>query len=166
MGFSDNLKLIIKNRNLKQAELCRMTGIQTSLMSDYLGGKKSPTIGNAVIIADALSISLDTLVGKETSSTPEKQQREERDLSPIQQKLISEIEQMDEADLVAVISFMSSLEEYKKSFVKPAEKHSEETKVFRAARSETNAQPEILNKQKDILLRLKSAPKVTSDEDL
>ena len=51
---------------MKQADLCRMTGIQTSLMSDYLGGKKSPTIGNAILIADALNISLDTLVGKNT----------------------------------------------------------------------------------------------------
>lgn len=74
MGFNDNLKLLLKNRNLKQADLCRMTGIQTSLMSDYLGGKKSPTIGNAILIADALNISLDTLVGKSTYSSPEEQQ--------------------------------------------------------------------------------------------
>lgn len=74
MGFNDNLKLLLKDRNLKQADLCRMTGIQTSLMSDYLGGKKSPTIGNAILIADALNISLDTLVGKDTYSTPGEQQ--------------------------------------------------------------------------------------------
>ena len=66
MGFHENLKLLLNGLNLKQADLCRMTGIQTSLMSDYLGGKKSPTIGNAILIADALHISLDTLVGKKT----------------------------------------------------------------------------------------------------
>ena len=66
MGFNDNLKQLLKDRQMKQADLCRMTGIQTSLMSDYLGGKKSPTIGNAILIADALNISLDTLVGKNT----------------------------------------------------------------------------------------------------
>ena len=64
MSFNDNLKLLLKDRNLKQADLCRMTGIQTSLMSDYLAGKKSPTIKNAIFIADALNISLDTLVSK------------------------------------------------------------------------------------------------------
>lgn len=74
MGFKDNLKLLLKDRNLKQADLCRMTGIQTSLMSDYLGGKKSPTIGNAILIADALNISLDILVGKGTYSSHEEQQ--------------------------------------------------------------------------------------------
>lgn len=74
MSFNDNLKLLLKDKNLKQADLCRMTGIQTSLMSDYLGGKKNPTIGNAILIADALNISLDTLVGKDKYSSPQKQQ--------------------------------------------------------------------------------------------
>ena len=64
MGFKENLKLLLFNKNLKQADLCRMTGIQSSLMSEYMSGKKSPTIGNAVLIADALDISLDTLVGR------------------------------------------------------------------------------------------------------
>ena len=39
-------------------------GIQTSLMSEYINGRKSPTIGNAILIADALNISLDDLVGR------------------------------------------------------------------------------------------------------
>lgn len=65
MGFHKNIKILLQERNLKQADLCRMTGIQTSLMSDYFGGKKSPTIKNAVLIADALRVSLDMLVGKE-----------------------------------------------------------------------------------------------------
>lgn len=64
MGFNEQLKLLLINKNLKQADLCRMTGIQTSLMSEYISGKKSPTIGNAVLIADALNVSLDTLVGR------------------------------------------------------------------------------------------------------
>lgn len=68
MGFQENLRQLLNDVQLKQADLCRMTGIQTSLMSDYLGGKKSPTIGNAILIADALHISLDTLVGKEPVS--------------------------------------------------------------------------------------------------
>lgn len=71
MKFKENLKQILNNRKLKQAELCRMTGIQTSLMSEYLSGKKSPTIGNALLIADALNISLDTLVGKDEYSYTE-----------------------------------------------------------------------------------------------
>lgn len=62
--FSQNLKSLLIERHLRQADLCRMTGIQTSLMSEYISGKKSPTIGNAILMADALDISLDTLVGR------------------------------------------------------------------------------------------------------
>lgn len=65
MSFSENLKILLKKQNLKQADLCRLTGIQTSLMSEYVKGKKSPTIKNAIAIADAFHISLDTLVSNE-----------------------------------------------------------------------------------------------------
>ena len=42
MGFNENLKLLLLEKNMKQADLCRMTGIQTSLMSEYINGRKSP----------------------------------------------------------------------------------------------------------------------------
>lgn len=64
MGFNENLRLLLLERKLKQADLCRMTNIKSSLMSEYFNGKKSPAIGNAILIADALDISLDTLVGR------------------------------------------------------------------------------------------------------
>lgn len=75
MGFNENLIFLLKEQALKQADLCRMTGIQTSLMSDYIGGKKSPTIGNAILIADALGISLDALVEKRTGQPADVQKR-------------------------------------------------------------------------------------------
>ena len=65
MNFNEILKSILCEQNLRQSDLCRMTGIQSSLMSDYMKGKKSPTIGNAISIATALNVSLDTLVGKQ-----------------------------------------------------------------------------------------------------
>lgn len=68
MGFNENLKLLLLEKNIKQADLCRMTGIQTSLMSEYINGRKSPTIGNAILIADALNISLDDLVGRKRNT--------------------------------------------------------------------------------------------------
>lgn len=67
MGFRENIKLLLESNGLKQADLCRITGIQTSLMSEYLAGKKSPTIRNAILISDALNVTLDALVGKEAA---------------------------------------------------------------------------------------------------
>lgn len=64
MGFNENLKLLLLEKSMKQADLCRMTGIQTSLMSEYINGRKSPTTGNAILIADVLNISLDNLAGR------------------------------------------------------------------------------------------------------
>ena len=68
LNFSENLKILLDKQNLKQADLCRLTGIQTSLMSEYVKGKKSPTIKNAIAIADAFRISLDTLVSNQALS--------------------------------------------------------------------------------------------------
>ena len=65
MGFNENLRLLLIQKEMKQADLCRLAHIQTSLMSEYINGKKSPTIGNAIQMADALDISLDTLAGRE-----------------------------------------------------------------------------------------------------
>lgn len=69
MEFNESLKRLLIEKNMKQADLCRLAHIQTSLMSEYINGKKSPTIGNAIQIADALDISLDVLAGKNGSAT-------------------------------------------------------------------------------------------------
>ena len=65
MEFNESLKRLLIEKNMKQADLCRLAHIQTYLMSEYINGKKSPTIGNAIQMADALDISLDTLAGRE-----------------------------------------------------------------------------------------------------
>ena len=64
MDFKAIIKVLMKARGLKQADLCRMTKIPSSLMSDYVGGKKSPALNNALAIADALGVSLDELTGR------------------------------------------------------------------------------------------------------
>lgn len=53
MEFNESLKRLLIEKNMKQADLCRLAHIQTSLMSEYINGKKSPTIGNAIQMADA-----------------------------------------------------------------------------------------------------------------
>lgn len=41
VNFTTNLKKILQERNMRQAELCRITRIPSSLMSDYMQGKKA-----------------------------------------------------------------------------------------------------------------------------
>ena len=64
MDFNAIIKMLMKARGLKQADLCRMTQIPSSLMSEYVSGKKSPALNNALSIADALGVSLDELTGR------------------------------------------------------------------------------------------------------
>lgn len=64
MNFNSVIQMLMKERGLRQADLCRMTQIPSSLMSDYVSGKKSPALNNAMAIADALSVSLDELTGR------------------------------------------------------------------------------------------------------
>jgi transcriptional regulator with XRE-family HTH domain len=71
MEFKEILRIIMAEKDLTQADLCRMTNIPTSLMSNYIKGSKSPALSNAKLIADALSISLDVLSGKDTKNQPQ-----------------------------------------------------------------------------------------------
>lgn len=65
MEFCDSLKRILREQGLKQADLCRMSGVPTSAMSNYVSGNKVPNLTTAILIADALAISLDELAGRE-----------------------------------------------------------------------------------------------------
>jgi transcriptional regulator with XRE-family HTH domain len=62
MNFAENLKAILKDRNLKQVDLCRDTGISTSIMSEYINGNKEPGLSNLSAIANALNLGIDELL--------------------------------------------------------------------------------------------------------
>ena len=70
MKLSESLSRIFFERDLTQADLCRMSGVTTSMMSDYVSGKKEPTLPKAIAMADALGISLDELAGRSVSQVP------------------------------------------------------------------------------------------------
>lgn len=69
MTLDKTLPVLLAQRKMKQSDLARMTGISTGLISDYIGGRKVPSISKAVLMADAFGISLDALVGREPQGT-------------------------------------------------------------------------------------------------
>lgn len=80
-----------------------MSGIDTSLMSNYVSGKKTPTLTNAVAMADALQISLDELAGREAPKRV------------IEQRLLSDFRELsDEGQEVAVNTVYGLRSVYKK----------------------------------------------------
>ena len=73
MTFKTQLRELLIERGLKQADLCHMTNIPSSQISNYITGKTSPSLDNAKIIAEKLNVTLDELVGRkvETKTTAE-----------------------------------------------------------------------------------------------
>lgn len=103
MEFREALQQILKCRGIKQADLCRMSGVDSSLMSNYVSGKKTPTLTNAIAMADALQISLDELAGREAPKRV------------IEQRLLSDFRELsDEGQEVAVNTVYGLRSVYKK----------------------------------------------------
>lgn len=67
--FAERLNLIIKERNIRQIELCQKTGIGKSAMSQYLGGAFEPKQQNLYALAKALEVSEAWLMGYDVPKT-------------------------------------------------------------------------------------------------
>lgn len=63
MDVKTKLSELLEEKGMKQADLSRITGIPTSLISNYLKGVKSPSLSNAVVLASALNVTVDDLAG-------------------------------------------------------------------------------------------------------
>lgn len=61
----ETIKEILKKVGKTQVDLCEMTGIKPAAMSKYLSGEKMPRTEILMKIADALDVSLYTLLGKD-----------------------------------------------------------------------------------------------------
>ncbi|MCR5299659.1 MAG: helix-turn-helix domain-containing protein [Erysipelotrichaceae bacterium] len=61
----ETIKGVLKKAGISQADLCDMTGIKPAAMSKYLSGEKYPRTEILMKIADALNVSLYTLLGKD-----------------------------------------------------------------------------------------------------
>ena len=53
MTLLAGLQGILDSRNMKPADLCRLCGLSTGVMSNYMNGKRVPSIANAITIANA-----------------------------------------------------------------------------------------------------------------
>lgn len=66
-AFAVILRSILKQNNLKQNDLARLTGINKSSISEYLSGNYQPKYKNIVKIAEALHISPDIFLKEDYS---------------------------------------------------------------------------------------------------
>lgn len=68
MEFNERIRMIMNVKGLTQKELSQKANITETSMSKYLSGERTPRIDVIVNVANALDISVDSLLGgKETT---------------------------------------------------------------------------------------------------
>src|SRR5271154_6470907 len=65
-SFPDLLRKTRENKGLSQSELAHKAGFQPSAISHFESGRRAPSFDNLRRLADALSVTVDYLLGRET----------------------------------------------------------------------------------------------------
>ena len=112
MNLPDRIRLIISENDLKQKEFARSINVTESYISKLLRGESGLSKSTANLIEERYGYSVNWIFDGIEPKMSKKSKM--KDLNPMQRKLISEIEKMDERDLVAVRAFIYSLGEYKR----------------------------------------------------
>lgn len=69
--MNDFLVKILQERGISRYRLSKMTGIPQFTIAEWVKNNKTPSADRLAIVADALDVSLDCLIGKtEKSATP------------------------------------------------------------------------------------------------
>jgi transcriptional regulator with XRE-family HTH domain len=66
--FGHNLNLILREKNISQSALAKLTLIKPQNLNKYLSGKRSPTLNTAIKIARILDIDINRLTGQTATS--------------------------------------------------------------------------------------------------
>lgn len=67
--FEDRLRKTRLDRGLSQTDLAKQAGFQPSAISHFETGSRSPSFDNLRRLADALGVSIDYLLGRQSQST-------------------------------------------------------------------------------------------------
>ena len=72
MTFGERLQAALDAQGINRAELCRRTGLKSANLVPYMkpGSDRSPKLSTAILIADALGVSLDYLAGRASPPPP------------------------------------------------------------------------------------------------
>jgi transcriptional regulator with XRE-family HTH domain len=64
VSFGEILRETRQRKNLSQSELAEKTGLQASAISHFESGRRMPSFENMIRLADALTVTLDFLMGR------------------------------------------------------------------------------------------------------
>lgn len=68
--FAERFKLARKEKGLTQKKIAEITGLSVNTLTNYAKGE-IPTLGNLIILADTLKVSIDYLLGRPVSTPKE-----------------------------------------------------------------------------------------------
>src|SRR5438445_13452744 len=101
-SFGEKLRKIREDKGLSQAELANKAGFQPSAISHFESDRRSPSFDNLKKLADALSVTIDYLLGRETVPAS---------AGPVAEKLFRNFGQMSAEDQDDLAKFAALLAE-------------------------------------------------------
>ena len=99
-SFGEHLRKEREAKGLSQIELAEKAGLQPSAISHFELGRRSPSFDNLRRLADALNVTIDYLVGRQT---------EPQTAGPAAEQLFRDFEKMSAQDQETVSSFARML---------------------------------------------------------
>jgi transcriptional regulator with XRE-family HTH domain len=113
MALSDRMRIIINESGLKQKEFAKSINVTDSYISKLIRDESGMSHRTAMVIEQLYGYSKDWIM---TGQEPKMPAGRSRSLTVLQRKIIMDVEQMDEAELRAVLAFIETL---KKSAIQP-----------------------------------------------
>lgn len=99
-NFPGMLRAAREDKRLSQTDLAERSGLQPSAISHFETGKRAPSFENLKRLADALSVSVDFLLGRT---------EEPRSSGPVVEELFRHFNQMSAADQESFAQFAAML---------------------------------------------------------
>jgi transcriptional regulator with XRE-family HTH domain len=111
MALSDRMKTIIQESGLNQKEFARSIDVTDSFISKLLKSESGLSNSTAMLIEKLYGYSKEWIL---KGVEPKTSKDYHRSLSPLQKKIISDVELMNYAELKTVYAFIESLKVYQK----------------------------------------------------
>ncbi|MGD9721496.1 MAG: helix-turn-helix domain-containing protein [Pirellulales bacterium] len=105
-SFGDRLRKEREEKGLSQSDLAEKAGLQPSAISHFELGRRMPSFDNLKRLADALSVTVDYLLGRQSSPS---------NAGPVVDQLFRNFEQMSADDQDRLTSFAELLAAKNKS---------------------------------------------------
>jgi len=100
--FGERLRRIREEKRMNQTDLAARTGFQPSAISHFESGRRSPSFDNLKKLADALAVTIDFLLGRESVPTT---------AGPVAEKLFRNFQKMTAEDQDDLAKFAAMLAE-------------------------------------------------------